>query len=383
MKYNIIDLADLHWGAIDPALQYSHLEQVFEFIREFTPIHLIVISGDYFDSRLPLNSAAAITSVQWFHELLALAKERDIVVRAFRGTFEHDNNQLEVFRLLEDAHGRFKLFNECTYEETLPGLKCIYCPDENINIEFYYYQYAEQIANPINIGFFHGSFDVVLPEIVREASEKSLAKSVIFEYNFWEKFIAGPMLSGHWHDGVELDHLIYVGSFERWEFGQDATKGFGFVQYDTETSEYMYRTIPNMFAIDYRTFTIDTRLFKSLEDYTALINEIKEVSDKDPQTKIRIVVNQTDDKPDNESFIKSLKQYFTSNKNTKIVLKNKTKNERKKIERKKNIDTANQFGFILDKVPKQEIIRQFIMTTKSKELSIEAINDIVAKYLPT
>lgn len=383
MKYNIIDLADLHWGVIDPALQYSHLEQVFEFIREFTPIHLIVISGDYFDSRLPLNSAAAITAVQWFHELLALAKERDIVVRAFRGTFEHDNNQLEVFRPLEDAHGRFKLFNECTYEETLPGLKCIYCPDENINTEFYYYQYAEQIANPINIGFFHGSFDVVLPEIVREASEKSLAKSVIFEYNFWEKFIAGPMLAGHWHDGVELDHLIYVGSFERWEFGQDATKGFGFVQYDTETSEYMYHTIPNMFAIDYRTFTIDTRLFKSLEDYTALINEIKEVSDKDPQTKIRIVVNQTDDKPDNESFIKSLKQYFTSNKNTKIVLKNKMKNERKKIERKKNIDTTNQFGFILDKVPKQEIIRQFIMTTKAKELSIEAINDIVAKYLPT
>lgn len=383
MKYNIIDLADLHWGVIDPALQYSHLEQVFEFIREFTPIHLIVISGDYFDSRLPLNSAAAITAVQWFHELLALAKERDIVVRAFRGTFEHDNNQLEVFRPHEDAHGRFKLFNECTYEETLPGLKCIYCPDENINTEFYYYQYAEQIANPINIGFFHGSFDVVLPEIVREASEKSLAKSVIFEYNFWEKFIDGPMLAGHWHDGVELDHLIYVGSFERWEFGQDAIKGFGFVQYDTESSEYMYRTIPNMFAIDYRTFTIDTRLFKSLEDYTALINEIKEVSDKDPQTKIRIVVNQTDDKPDNESFIKSLKQYFTSNKNTKIVLKNKMKNERKKIERKKNIDTTNQFGFILDKVPKQEIIRQFIMTTKSKELSIEAINDIVAKYLPT
>lgn len=383
MKYNIIDLADLHWGVIDPALQYSHLEQVFEFIREFTPIHLIVISGDYFDSRLPLNSAAAITAVQWFHELLALAKERDIVVRAFRGTFEHDNNQLEVFRPLEDAHGLFKLFNECTYEETLPGLKCIYCPDENINTEFYYYQYAEQIANPINIGFFHGSFDVVLPEIVREASEKSLAKSVIFEYNFWEKFIDGPMLAGHWHDGVELDHLIYVGSFERWEFGQDVTKGFGFVQYDTETSEYMYRTIPNMFAIDYRTFTIDTRLFKSLEDYTALINEIKEVSDKDPQTKIRIVVNQTDDKPDNESFVKSLKQYFTSNKNTKIVLKNKMKNERKKIERKKNIDTTNQFGFILDKVPKQEIIRQFIMTTKSKELSIEAINDIVAKYLPT
>lgn len=381
MKYNIIVLADLHWGAIDPNFQYDNLESVFLFLEEFKNTDMIVIAGDYFDSKLPLNSTAAILSVQWLNRLYEEAPKYGVKkIRIIKGTEDHDNNQLEVFRSLEDNKGYFRFFNENTYEETLESLGCIYCPDENINAKEYKEIYTDNILKDINIGFFHGSFDVVLPDIVVQLSEETSARSIIYEYNFWSKFIKGPMISGHWHNGCELKSLIYVGSYDRWTFNEEETKGFGFIQIDTETNEYFYKKIENVNAPLYITYDIKTHMYHSIEDYNFLIKRINEELEKNKNQNIhiRIVINITNQNPDNDVFINSIRKFFINNKLVKVTVKNKLKKEKEEESVKKNKEVKSKFGFILDKsLTEAQKIQEFIMTTKNKDIPIDIIEEFL------
>ncbi len=383
MKYNILNLADVHFGAMDPQLQYENLELFLIFLQKFKKIDLIVILGDYFNSQLPLNSQSAISAIQWLNRLYTIAKELGVKkIRIIKGTREHDNDQLEAFRELEDESGFLKIFNENTYEETLPGLRCIYCPDENINAKDYKLKYIDNLLKFPNIGFFHGSFDVVLPDIVVQLSEETSMRSIIYEYNFWSKIIQGPMVSGHWHDGNEIDSLIYIGSYDRWAFDEMQNKGFGFIQIDTDTNEYFYKKIKNEFAKDYITYNIDTHLYNTIQDYTAFIKNIDNEINQGKNQRIRVVINITDEKNINETFIMSIKQYFINNKAVKIITKNKLKTTKKDEKKKKNIEIKSKYGFIFDKsMEKAEVIQRFILESKNKEIPIENIEKIINKYI--
>lgn len=382
MKYNILVLTDIHWGAIDPDTQYDDLEQVFIFLKEFSNIDLIVIGGDYFDSKLSLNSKASILSVQWMERLITESESCGVKkIRVIKGTQEHDNSQLEVFR--EKESERFKIFNTNTVEETLPDMKCIYCPDENINAKDYKEIYIDNILSGASIGFFHGSFDIVLPDIVVQMSEDSSLKSMIFEYNFWSKFISGPMIAGHWHSGVEIDDLIYVGSYERWAFGESEPKGFGVVQFDTDSNEYIYHKIENAFADIYETVEINTSLYKNLSDYKALMTKVDNLcSNYGDNIYVRIVINVDDDKVDNDTFITSLRHYFINNKKIKIVLKDKLKKKKAKEEKQHHIETKTKYGFVTDKsLSEAQKIQEYISVTKQKDIPIDVIESFIQKYL--
>jgi len=383
LKYNILTLADVHYGVMEPQLQYENLELFLIFLQRYRNIDLVVILGDYFHSQLPLNSQSAISAIQWMNRLYSTAKQNGVKkIRVIKGTKEHDNEQLESFRELEDESGFFKIFNVNTYEETLPELKCLYCPDENINAKDYKVKYIDNLLKFPNIGFFHGSFDIVLPDIVVQLSEETSMKSIIYEYNFWSKIIQGPMVAGHWHDGTELDSLIYIGSYDRWSFNEMQSKGFGFIQIDTDTNKYFYKKIKNEFAMDYITYNIDTHMYTIIQDYTAFIKNIDHEISKDKKQKIRVVINITDEKDINDTFIMSIKQYFINNKSVKIVTKNKLKSNKKDEKKKRNTEVKNKYEFIFDKsLSKAEVIQKFILEYKNKEIPIDKIQKVVNKYI--
>lgn len=192
------------------------------------------------------------------------------------------------------------------------------------------------------------------------------------------------MISGHWHNGDELDSLIYIGSYERWAFNEEDPKGFGFIQIDTETNEYFYQKIINQFAPDYITYNIETNIYNSIDDYKKLVDiiNIKLKEKNNENIKIRIVVNITDDKLENETYITSLRKFFINNKLIKIVVKNKLKKDKNEIVKKKNIETKSKYGFILDKsISEAEKIQEFILATKNKEIPIDTIESFIKKYI--
>jgi hypothetical protein len=192
------------------------------------------------------------------------------------------------------------------------------------------------------------------------------------------------LISGHWHDGSVYEHLIYIGSFDRWKFEEEESKGFGFIRYNTDTNEYFYNKIVNKFAPIYKTFTIYSNNYNTIEDYNNLISLVNSTLEKyrEEKIKIRILIHINDDKSENESLILGLRQYYINNSLVKIVLKNKMKKEKKEEQIKRNIETRNKFGFILDKSKKEsEIIQQFILVNKGKEINIGTIENVINKYL--
>lgn len=394
MIYNIMTIADIHWGAIDPKEQLKSLEFIFDFFENCVlrgiSIDMIVIAGDYFDSKLPLNSRDAIYAVQWFHRLYDLALSYNVQkIRMIQGTMEHDNDQLDVFQPLTNNYfDFFKIFSHTTSEETLPSLKCIYCPDETLQTSEYEFTYVNEMLSTHDIGFFHGSFDVVYGELLDAKPELMNKKNVIYRYDLWNKLIHGPLISGHWHDGKQYDHLFYCGSPFRYKFNEDEPKGFMFTQYNTDTKEYLCKKIINPLSPEYITYDIYSNMCMSNEDYTNHLSNIECILKRFKDTsylnnKLRIKFYMVDDKTENETFITGLRHKFINRRDVKIEIKNKLKEKIKKDVAKKNKERNDKYQFIYKKEKEpSEIIQEFIQTNNPDvNIPLAYIQNKIKKYI--
>ena len=387
MSYNIICISDIHWGIANPDEQEKSLEFIFTFLDAYgKEIDLIVLAGDYWDSKLSLNSQEAIHSIQWFHRLLWVCEMYSITLRVFQGTMDHDNDQLEVLEPLENNF--FKIFKTMTVEETLPGLTCCYCPDEQIQMDEYEKKYLNEILQMKDIGFFHGSFDLVLGESLMKKPDIIGRNNVIYRYNLWSPQIKGPLISGHWHNGKQYKELYYIGSPFRWEFGEDEEKGFLFIHYDAQDSSYYIQKILNPLSAKYFTYEVYSNLFQSKDDYTNIIQDIqdivKELDKSYTKDKLRILVYIVDDKPENEVFLSALRQEIIHHRNCKITIKNKLKTKKKKETKKRLEEDSKRIGFIFDENKKSSsIIQEFIHVNSDNEVDVplEYIEKQIKKYL--
>ena len=388
-------ISDIHWGIVPPKEQMKSLEFLFTFLDQMKDIDLLVIAGDYFDSKLPLNSQEAIYAIQWFHRLFDVFLQNGTVIRMIQGTIDHDNDQLEAFRPLEnsfnptfyDDDNFFRIITRTEVEETLEGLHCIYCPDELLTTEEYETTYLDLLLQEHDLAFFHGSFDVIYGSLLESHPEIMKQKNVIYRYDYWNKLVKGPLIAGHWHDGNVYDNLYYCGSPFRWSFGEENDKGFLFLQYDTNTSEYLIEKIKNPLAATYATFQIYSNLYRTKETYQSLLNEIKdkiqELSGSTLQNKIRIQVYLVDEKPENNILISTLRQETNGYPNVKVTVKNRMKEKQRKEESKKLKEKKKQLGFVLEEESKPKIIQRYIQETTSDEVTVplEYIKEKYQKYV--
>ena len=397
MTYNILTLPDVHWGCIDPINQVKYMEYVFEFIKQSSlndiGIDLLVIAGDYFDSKLPLNSKEAILAIHWFNELYETCLRYGVKrIRMFQGTLDHDNDQLDVFTPLQNNHSDdseyFKIFMNTTFEETLPGLKCLYCPDETIETELYEEKYLNEILTVRDIGFFHGSFDVVFGELLERKPELLKKKNVIFHYDLFNKTTLGPLISGHWHDGKIYDHLIYCGSPFRYKFNENEIKGLSFIQYNTDNKSYLYKRIKNPLCPEYVTVEIYSNMLRTQENCNDVITNINNIvtemkNNNIVENKLKIIIYIVDDKSENDVFISSIRQRFIGDKFVKLNIKNKLKDKIKKEQQQKTEERNIKYDFIYDKnKTPSEVIHDFVKATNDGyEIPIEYINKKVSQYI--
>ena len=69
-----IHLADLHFGAFDPKLQYQILmEQVYNKIIQLPVIDIISVDGDIFDHKVMSNSDSALYATKFIDALAYVA----------------------------------------------------------------------------------------------------------------------------------------------------------------------------------------------------------------------------------------------------------------------------------------------------------------------
>lgn len=385
MMIDTVVIGDFHWDALDALKQYMETEWVLDFIKRTPHLDLVVIAGDYFDTKILLNSRSSIYAIRWMGELVKICRQRNTKIRIIRGTTSHDNNQLDAFNSFENENpDQFRIIRTCTAEETFPGFNCLYCPDETIPTKDYMDLYHDRLfAQKYDAMFFHGSFDVVVPNIAIQESESSGINNVIFKYDTFES-IARVMIGGHWHDGDHHNHMYYTRSLNRWAFNEEKMKGFIYMTYDTDDKSYNIQRVANVYTDHYITRSLNTMVFKGMDDYHALMEDIDDMLNRDETSnlRIRIKILIEDEKVENDNGINALKHHYMNEKRVKIALKNAMKEKKKKEDRKKNDLIKSEFAFVQDKTKTpSQIIQEFILHQKGRIIPLDVIDDFVNKVL--
>lgn len=387
MKYNIVQIGDIHWGAMKALETEITLSYFIKFLLMKKDIDIVVIAGDYYDHKIPLYSETGIRSVNWFNRLYdVVVNKLNAKLRVIYGTQDHDAGQLEAFRQFADGE-KCCIFDRTTTElDILPGLNMIFCPDECITNDEYYdtYYHAYNCGEPIHIGVFHGNFDILLPDFVSSMAKDMEKPNVIYEYNFWKSLIQGPLLANHFHDSSITGALHCVGSYNRWKFGEDNPKGFAFLQYDTDKNTYYYKHIDNPYADIYKTYHLDTFIIKSIDDINALISVVRDDLTKDETIHIRIKITINSSGEMVNKYIETLKLEFASNNRVAFTIINNLKEKEKKAEVKKHEEFKSQFEYIhSDKKSENPatIIQRFIREKNGIEVPLDLITEYVNEVM--
>lgn len=367
MKYKILCVGDVHWGCMDAVKQYEELRILPEYLENHE-IDLLVFCGDYFDHKLMLNSEASLLSLKFMNDMRMLSRneKHPFKIRIFTGTRSHDYDQLRAFDSFDDGD-TFRVFDKTTAEETLPGLKCLYAPDETMTNEDYFIEYEDILAKQYDIMFFHGSFDVQLGDLILNSDEPH--KNVIFEYDYFSQ-ICMVMIGGHWHDSDHYSNMWYTRSMNRWTFGEDEPKGFIECTYDTKMKTYEIDRISNPYTDRYVTYIVDTSLYTDMDKYNSLMNAVSAEIENDKNVHIKLKVNVTNESDMNKIFIDNLRYKYANTKSVKLVVENKLiKKKRKEKEETHNIE-KDTYHFLFDpNVSMCDKICEFIKVTKGIELS--------------
>lgn len=386
MIYKFIAISDIHWGAMDCTLTYQNLTMVLEFIKKMKDqVDFLVICGDYFDYRLQLNSKTAITAINWFDQLVKTCKESGVKkIRLVRGTSSHDNDQLEVFRpAYVDDDEYVQIHNVTTSEELLPGLRCIFCPDEDMNAEEYHKTYISQFYPTPDIGFFHGNFDCVLPSIKLDQVRDQHLPTMIYDVHGFSRLIKGPLIAGHYHVAYSGNNLFYTGSYDRWKFDEDEDKGFLYGAYNTDDSSYYIHQVKNPLARIYKTIVVMDEDCHTTAHFSNLIGQIDQLLEDDPTMRIRVVYYLNNNDPATITNYNTFQTQFATISRVKIEMKNLAKKSKRDEEKESVRAQTSQLHYIYDKdrnnIPK--IIRRFISDTKHQDLSEEEIVRCIGKYL--
>lgn len=250
-------ISDVHAG--HRRLPIPHTVSCLEkfFFPKIKDMDFLIIGGDWYDSTLSLNDEHIDMLLSCMGQLLMIANEHNVMVRILRGTFLHDRTQLMRFQMLYDM---LELKNDFKYVTTVTAeyiekydMRVAYLPDDlpyasedevmqllrkNLEInQWEKYDYA----------FNHGLFKHTLPDNIPRKQ-----KIVYDKDDFAE--IATRTVSGHVHIGSQVDSIIYNGSFDRTNQGEEGAKGFLYI--DDEVSSAKIQFIENTDAIIHLTYDV-------------------------------------------------------------------------------------------------------------------------------
>ena len=85
MIYNILFEADKHWGATRPEEQYRS-SYILKRLLADLKIDLFVSLGDFYDTKLLLNSRASVYALRDMHDRAEICRAKKIPMRVIRGT---------------------------------------------------------------------------------------------------------------------------------------------------------------------------------------------------------------------------------------------------------------------------------------------------------
>lgn len=254
-------IADIHFAhpGSNVGKLYVNIQQYL--YPELTDCQILFICGDIFHSILQLPYGATNFVVQFFIDILKLAKTYGFKIRVIDGTFLHDRNQPRMLLTLnKEIDVDCKVISDVQIEhitdwnnKSKEELKIVYIPDSLP------YKNSKQIINKIkelytcigwtkaNLVIGHGTFSHTLPRNIK-------LPNVTFEIDQFKNLISGYIVMGHIHTPSRKQNVIYVGSFDRIAHGEEEHKGF-LVSYKNK-EDWTFKFIENKNASLYLTLKL-------------------------------------------------------------------------------------------------------------------------------
>lgn len=376
-EFKFAIIADIHFGAVPPSELFKELCMVFLDKIKKTPLDMIVIAGDFYNSILTLNSKSSQLSFLFMKMLLKIARENKIkYVRIIEGTLSHDNNQLTNFQILKDMDGvDFDIIMTVHSEVLTNGMRILYVPEEYMdNPEEYYKPYLE--AEPYDLIFGHGMFkETSFGE--PQKSELQISKAPILDSKKLLAVCKGPIFFGHIHIAKTIKkRIFYCGSFSRWCFGEEAEKGFYLCTYNWKTYDFSTKFIVNTLARLYNTVTV-SNLASYKETINGLLGTCKQLKETCDRLRILIIILATDEPCQYELNV--MREYYSNKPEYKLEVINKQDADARMSAEEQTQELKNEYSFLFDNgLSYDQKIQKFIQKKYTTDIETERIKDILS-----
>jgi hypothetical protein len=326
-----IHIADIHWGVIKPKELYDQLKKtVLKQLEDMTVLDFIIIEGDYYDSKISMNSEHAKYSLEFMSRLLEIANEKHAKVRIIKGTESHDNKQLEVLEVFtKNNKYDFKIILTVEDEWLFEDMHVLYIPEEYMeNKDEYYAEYFNQNYDMI---FGHGLMNEVAFVATKQESEVTMSKAPVFNSEKLLSICKGPIFFGHIHiPQIIKDRIFYIGSTTRWCYGEEEDKGFYLVTYSPDNSKFLTEFIVNKYAKKYDTAIIDYNSAAFQDDDKNTVDYLIKLVDNLAIDHLRIIVNIPENHPNALLLSQMINEVFSKYNNIQVVINNNSKVKQKK-----------------------------------------------------
>ncbi len=339
----IINIADLHFGSIDPKVTYQILkEQFIDSIKSLPKLDIIAIAGDIWERKYMANSDPIVYATLFMGELMQLSKEKNASVIVVMGTREHDADQLRLF-----YHYR----NNPEYDIHIVE-----------NLQFVYTKGMQILCIPELYGIPEEQYDLFLNHSFYDMCiMHGTIKGSVYGDNVKEgrlftiedfKYCNGPIVSGHIHTGGCFDRdFYYTGSPIRYKFGEENPKGYLILLYDLDSRRY-YMHLEQIESFRYDTISLDELLLNDPKEIIDYINNLKEKENIDY---LRIEITPSFSQENTEI----LKSYFRNRQDIKFKIERNKKTEEEIIN--KESELYDQYSYIFDPSMNEfEILARYI-----------------------
>lgn len=342
--------SDQHTNALPTKDYYlKEIKPIIASLYLFRKIDYILMLGDFFHSRVSMNSESGVYASKIMADIVKLAKAKNAKVRILKGTDSHDWNQLENFSMYESdiVDVDFRIIRTVEEEYLFHDMKVLYIPEEYVHDkDDYYSKYFNKFAE-YDMILGHGLVEGALPKIAETESFQHNKHAPIFNAR---DFLCskGPVLFGHIHTSMYLhDKVFYVGSLSRYCHGEEEPKGFGIILSTPEDDEYVIKFIENRNARTFKTINIGNLINgMKAEDIVNLIESYIEQQSID-YVRVRVSLLNSD-----EATIANLEivsRHYNRNSHVNIEIDNVKLNKSKKDSDERVKKLVDTYNFLFDK----------------------------------
>ena len=346
-----VHISDIHFGVMDPKVQYDILNEQFIKKIEGLPFNIISIDGDLFDHKFLSNSDTIMYACQFVDKLVNLCRSKNATLVLLHGTESHDAKQLKLFyHYLEDPTIDIRIVESARFE-MIQGAKVLCIPEE-YNKGRLYYQQLLYNSGFYDTVFMHGTIKGSIYGADKEDLDNP--KNPVFDINSFNS-CTGPIIAGHVHiAGCYDTHMYYNGSPYRWCFGEEQPKGFLYVLHNLDTHQY-YVHFEEIVSFRYDTINLDSMVN---EDPKKVIEYIKSLQAQGIDN-IRVEFTLGDN-----DWLNIIKQYYKNNSTVKI--KADTVEVREQAKQSTEFEEKyNQYSYIFDpQLTPYQILSRYINENK-------------------